>query len=290
MHTLHQAPATFEQAGTRWQLKTLLAACPWLRLTSLPGLCQLLQRLEVHWKRARAHVHSPDPDYLAKLQSVRVNLWPLDLERYVFVFEDEFTFYRQPSLAQAYEKAGKDQPLAELGWKGNYTWRIAATLNAYTGQVTYASHKHFNLPTLVAFYQQVTKVYADRQEVRMAQDNWTLHFHPDVRTALQPQPWLWPFYVPANWPTEPTPAAKPLNLPIRILSLPTYASWTNPIEKLWRLLQQEVLHLHRFEDDWAALKQAVTTFLDQFAQASPALLRYVGLQDPAKLYRALFSS
>ncbi|MCB9133835.1 MAG: transposase [Anaerolineales bacterium] len=287
---MHQAPATFEQPGTRWQLKTLLAACPWLRLTSLPGLGQLLRRLEVHWKRARAHVHSPDPDYIAKLQSVRVNLYPLDLERYVFVFEDEFTFYRQPTLASTYEKAGKEQPLAELGWKGNYTWRIAAALNAYTGQVTYASRKHFSLPNLVAFYQQVTERYATCQEVRMAQDNWTVHFHPDVRAALQPQAWAWPFHLPANWPTAPTPAAKRLNLPLRLLSLPTYASWTNPIEKLWRLLQQEVLHLHRFGDDWAALKQAVTTFLDQFAQGSTALLRYVGLQDPAKLYRALFSS
>jgi len=32
----------------------------------------------------------------------------------VVIFEDEFTLYRHPSLAQAYEKAGKSQILAEL--------------------------------------------------------------------------------------------------------------------------------------------------------------------------------
>jgi hypothetical protein len=62
-----------------------------------------------------------------------------------------------------------------------------------------------------------------------------------------------------------------------MLCLPTYASWCNPIEKLWRWLEQDILHLHRLSDDWAALKQAVACFLDGFADQSLELLRYVGL-------------
>ena len=42
-------------------------------------------------------------------------------------------------------------------------------------------------------------------------------------------------------------------------------------------LSQEVLHLHRLSDAWAALKQRVETFLEQFIDGSMALLRYVGL-------------
>jgi len=30
-------------------------------------------------------------------------------------------------------------------------------------------------------------------------------------------------------------------LPIQIVQLPTYASWTNPIEKLWRKLKAEMV-------------------------------------------------
>jgi hypothetical protein len=45
--------------------------------------------------------------------------------------------------------------------------------------------------------------------------------------------------------------------------------------------------LHRFEDDWDATKQAVSSFLDQFTHGSSDLLRYVGLQEPAKIYRSL---
>jgi hypothetical protein len=289
-HTLHRSPQHLGQPGSRWKLATLLAANDWLNLHTLPGLWQLLWRLKVHWKRARQHVHSPDPDYVAKLRSVRVNVLQVgpDPERVVFVFEDELTFYRQPSLAYAYAPAGKEQPLAELGWKANYDWRIAASLNAWTGQVLYSQGKHFDIPHLVGFYQHVHEHHPTAQLIQMAQDNWPVHFHPDVRAALQPQTWPWDLHLPANWPSEASLKALRLDLPIQLLPLPTYASWTNPIEKLWRLLKQEVLHLHAYADDWPGLKRAVIDFLDQFATGSRELLRYVGLSDPTKLYRSLF--
>lgn len=61
----------------------------------------------------------------------------------------------------------------------------------------------------------------------------------------------------------------------------------NPIEKLWRWLCQEVLHLHRLADAWEELQGAVDRFLERFAQGgSPyclALLRYVGLSPTTNL-------
>jgi transposase len=67
---------------------------------------------------------------------------------------------------------------------------------------------------------------------------------------------------------------------VRLLRLPTYAPWTNPIEKVWRKLKQEVLHQHDFGDDWAGLQQAVQGWL---AWAAPAdLLRYTGLRPRRK--------
>jgi len=105
--------------------------------------------------------------------------------------------HRQPSLAGAYEVVGSTQPLAELGWKSNYEWRIAATLNALTGQVTFAQTKVFDIPHLVRFNQQVVDTYPGL-EIQMAQDNWPVHFHPDVRAALQPQEWKWAFHLPKN--------------------------------------------------------------------------------------------
>jgi len=66
---------------------------------------------------------------------------------------------------------------------------------------------------------------------------------------LQAQHFQFPIHVPSNWPDEPSSKAKrevekrkakgnakDEKLPIKILQLPTYASWANPIEKLWRCL------------------------------------------------------
>jgi hypothetical protein len=284
---LHQSPKTYGQKGTRWKLSSLLAACKWLRLGTLQGLWQLLRRLKIHWKRAREHVHSPDPDYVEKLHSIRCHLLEAG-DGKVFLFQDEFTFYRHPSLAWAYELAGKTQPLAELGWKGNYFFRISATLDAWTGKVVYEMKQKFRLSTMVKFYQKVATAYPQADEIGMAQDNWPVHFHPDVLAALHPQELLWPVRIPGNWPTQPSSRAKRLNLPISVFPLPTYASWNNPIEKLWRLLKQDVLHLHNFADDWSAQKSAVAEFLDQFAEGSNDLLRYVGLANPLKIYLPVF--
>lgn len=83
--------------------------------------------------------------------------------------------------------------------------------------------------------------------------------------------------MPPNWPNQPRPRAISDNLPIQLVFLPTYSSWLNPIEKLWRWLRQDVLHLHRLSDDWQGVKQAVWDFIAQFTSGSSELLHYVGL-------------
>ena len=54
-------------------------------------------------------------------------------------------------------------------------------------------------------------------------------------------------------------------------------AYCNPIEKLWRKLKQEVLHLHRLAGDLATLRTLVKEVLPQFASGPSDLLRYVGL-------------
>jgi len=260
-----------------------------LTLHSLPGLSRLFQRLKISWKRARHHVHSPDPAYRAKLQDVGVAVRRVqaDPQAGVLLFEDEFTLYRHPGLAQAFAPAGHAQPLAELGYKGNYTWRIAAALNVWTGELVYQHARVMDVTRLLLFYRKLTRAYPG-QTLRLVQDNWPVHHHPDRLAALQEPALPYGSHAPPNWSRNPARPVEHLQLPIRILALPTYASWTNPIEKLWRWLKQEVLHLHRFADDWPGLKQRVLAILDGFRTGSTDLLRYVGLQDPLRLYQALF--
>ncbi len=287
---IHQRPDQFGLQQTRWTLAAILQVCNWLRVKTLPGTYQVLRRLKICRKRGRGHLHSPDVDYVGKLREIwlQVRSVKVNPEKQVLLFSDEFTFYRQPSLSYDYERAGHRQPLAELGHRSNLTWRIAAALNAWTGQTTYAGHSHFTIKLLVDFYQQLAQTYPWAEVVYLVVDNWPVHFHPDVLAAFHNPATVWPLKRPANWPDQPSKQARHLDLPIQLLPLPTYAPWNNPIEKLWRLLKQDVLHLHRLEDDWDSLKLRVNRELEKFTKPSVDLLRYVGLQDPLRLYHALF--
>jgi hypothetical protein len=49
------------------------------------------------------------------------------------------------------------------------------------------------------------------------------------------------------------------------------------IERLWRWLKQEVLHLHPFAGNRKKLKRGVRSFLERFTEGSEALLNYTGV-------------
>lgn len=276
---VRREPRWLGHPQSRWSLETILATCDWLNLKTLSGLSHLLKRLGISFKRARSYVHSPDPDYEAKVNYLTLCRMRAGYEpqRYVFLYLDEVTYTRQPTLERAYEATGHQQAFAYRSYKADTQFRGIGALNATTGQVTYRQHHKITLQHLSDFYAAICADYPDAETIYVAQDNWPVHVHPDVVARLQPQrsP-FWPI-VPANWPQEARASAVQADLPIQMLFLPTYASWLNPIEKLWRWLRQDVLHLHRLSDNWQALKQAVLDFMQPFVAGSIELLHYVGL-------------
>lgn len=276
---LHQAPENFQQKGSRWSLESLLSHCEWLQLHSRSGLCRLLKRVGIRYKRARDYLHSPDRDYAAKVAYIQ-HCWQLardEPQRYILLYLDEFAFERQPTLSHAYEAQGQHCPLAYRSQRSNTQCRGLGALNALTGQVLYLQRTHITTAVLSAFYAQMATAYPQADTIFVVQDNWPVHVHPDVLARLQAQrsP-FWP-HVPDNWPTQPSRRAVHDTLPIQFCFLPTYSPWLNPIEKLWRWVRQQVLHLHRLSDDWERLKQLVLDFIAQFHLGSLPLLHYVGL-------------
>ncbi len=201
-------------------------------------------------------IDSPDPNYARKwkaiLQAFReaVN-YP---DEVVLVFLDEFSYYRQPTLACAYHSTGKTLPYAFQVARSNTRTRLLAVLNGLTGKVTYLQRSKIGSLALQDFYRQLRADYPGAKRIYVVQDNWPVHKLPEVLQALQDQ--------------DLTP-----------LFLPTYASWLNPIEKLWRWLKQDLLHLHTLANDLETLRTQVRAFLDAFASGSDPLLRYVGLLD-----------
>lgn len=283
MQVVRRAPQHFGQRASRWTLGRLLASCEWLRLKSLAGLWQLLERVGLRWKGSRQHVHSPDPNYLAKQAEIARLVSEVESSdgQSLLFYLDEVTIYRQPTLAHAWEEKGQSQAKAERSHQSDTTTRIVAALNHQSGQVTYLRSSKIGLTQLVEFYQTLRATYPQAKRLYLVQDNWPVHFHPDLLIALENQATPFALKVPPNWPTKASGlAAKKwgeLKLPLQIVVLPTYASWLNPIEKLWRYLKQEVVHLHPLANDLAKLRSELDHFLDRFALGSKLLLRYVGL-------------
>ena len=145
----------------------------------------------------------------------------------------------------------------------NRQWRLIGALNALTGQVNYLDNYIVGRRQVGQLYQRFDQAYPLAQRIYIVQDNWSIHTNTDVLSVLTSLPRL------------------------ETVSLPTYAHWLNPIEKLWRWLRQDVLRLHQWSDDWPTWLSQVHAFLDQFALGSPDLLRYVGLLSDGKLATAL---
>jgi transposase len=291
LHTVRREPSTFGKSRSRWSLSYIADVCKWLQVNTPSGMSQLLKRLGISYKRGRSYVHSPDLYYQQKMDVIAqclMKAWYTP-EKYVLLYQDEFTIYRQPTVDRDYEQMGKFQPLARRSHYSDTEFRGIGSLNAVTGQVTYHQTSKTNIRQLTIFYEMVVQDCLE-SPIYMVQDNWPVHFHPDLLIHLQPQRFQFPVNVPGNWPSEPSAKAmryaekreaerkaKFKKLPIKILQLPTYASWANPIEKLWRWVRQSVIHLHRLSDKWDILKQRIRDFILSFRNGSNELLRYVGL-------------
>lgn len=253
-HLLHQSPRQHGIDVTRWRLVDVGRVLSWLTNRSLPGIYKVLKRLGFSRKQAQAFIRSPDAAYALKWRAILAAYQDAveHPERAVLLFGDELTYWRRPAVRAMHQRRGQRQCRVYDRPGANTQTRIVAVVNACTGQVTYRQRSHVGRFELVAFYEQVRQDYPTVPRLYLVLDNWPTHKHPLVLEAAQ-------------------------HHALHLLFLPTYASWLNPIEKLWRWLRQDVLHCHPFADDLAQLRQAVTRWLDRFRSGSHYLLFFIGL-------------
>jgi transposase len=274
LETLHAGPGeaarqevmvgTSGPTPSRWTLRTVRVSVEWLSGYSLSGVWRVLHGCGLGWHTARARLFSPDPDYRSKVRRLHrcLRAAARQPERVVALFLDEFGYRRWPEVAPTW---GLERAVAQRAGN-NQQWRTIGALNALTGQVSYLDGYIVGRQQVMQFYAQLDHTYPGVDLLYVIQDNWNIHTHPEVLTALARYPRIQPVW------------------------LPTYAPWLNPIEKLWRWLRQDVLKLHRWVAAWPQVKQRVRDFLAQFAQGSQELLHYVGLAGEGKLATVINTS
>jgi len=184
-------------------------------------------------------------------------------ERYpgavVALFQDEASFYRQPSQGWLWAWAGRKQPRMPWSHRSNTLVRAAGCINAVTGATHVLQAKRIDVPHLIQSYRELLAMYPDALMIYLIQDNWPVHAHEKVKQFLAQHPRL------------------------QVLFLPTYAPRLNPVEKLWRWVRQTLCHAHRFCDDFTQFKTHLRACFDQAATIPDHMRRYCGL-DRSKIY------
>jgi len=177
----------------------------------------------------------------------------------VIWFEDEASFYRNPSLSQMWAPEGHRQPHARGHAGTNAAWRMAAGLDPVHGRLSYRRYKRIDAPGIGEFYAELARAAAVADRVYLVMDNWPVHKHPNALRAVAQDP------------------------RVHILWLPTYAPWLNPAEKVWKWVRQHFVHMHEDAADFALLGEDLLRTMGRAGADTAALLRYTGT-GKSKLY------
>jgi transposase len=239
---------------------------PFLHGYSLPGVSLWLRGVGIKLRQGRPQYYSPDPLYEQKEGML---LWALHevsshpKERVGLLLDEiSYTRWPQPSFNWC-KQAPAPRPLADRKKSKYQRYRVVGALNAISGQVDVLQGSHISGEVFSRFLHQLDAAYPEAKTIYLVWDNWPVHSCDVVQATLSQLPRM------------------------QVISLPTYAPWLNPAEKLWRKFRQEVDYLHPLADDWKGLRERVQQFFDQFAQGSVDLLHYVGLLGTGKLASAL---
>ena len=252
---LRQSPRERGFERSRWRLQDLLTVVSQrLGISSISGLWRICQRLGIVYRRGWEFWTSPDPFAVEKLAWIEEVCQQAveDPARVVVLWMDELTVYLSPSTAPTWDTQAGRAAKAHQATSDETYRRIVATLDHTSGQVRYHLRQKVGKQALCQFYPYLRQQYPDAERLYVIQDCCPTHFLDEVKQAAED----------AN---------------ITMVPLPTYSSWRNYIEQLWRWLKQDVIHMHPWSGQWHLLEDAIRRFLNQFRQPNARLLHYVGL-------------
>jgi transposase len=251
-------------APRRGPLRPLRVSVEGLTEYTWSGVWRVLPTCGLGIHASCARWFSPDPAYRRKVRRLPrcLRAAARHPDTVVALFWDECGYQRWPAVAPTW---GLEAAVAQRAGTTQH-WRTIGALNAVTGQVHSLAGSSVGRQQVSAFYAPLARASPAADRLYVIHDNWNIHTHPDVLTALDRSPRIKPVW------------------------LPTYAPWLNPIEKLWRGVRQDGLKMPRWVEDWPRVKHRVHDFLAQFAHGSPDLLRYVGLVGKGKLATVINTS
>jgi transposase len=225
--TLH-TPVDFGFVRSRWTCATVAVL---LRedhgvQVSRETIRRWLHQEGLVYRRPRPVLGPQDPQRARKLQQIRALLHSLPASE-VAVFEDEVDVNTNPKIGAMWMRRGQQ---AEVVTPGTNDKRyLAGSLNWRTGQlVLSAPGRRRNGDLFVEHLDDLRRRYRRYRVIHVICDNARFH---DAQRCRKVRDYL------AQWGHR-----------IQLHYLPTYAPETNPIERVWWHLHEEITRNHRCKD------------------------------------------
>jgi DDE superfamily endonuclease len=177
-----------------------------------------------------------------------------DPTRVVLLYLDEHLVGRYPTLARCYSSTGAPGMLARQYAGYNSMLRIIGCLDAGSGAVLAKRSGSVTVDNFLKFLQRVEEQYPEAEVIYIALDNWSVHSNERVPPALQAR-----------------------QSKIQLLFQPTYAPWTNPMEKVWLRFTEDVSHMHPHWHKWQPWRLRIDDWIAQVRPASQAMVQATGV-------------
>jgi len=217
-----KTPEDFGYFRTRWSCETLAEVLAWHAKvrTSAESVRRGLKRLGFVWRRPRPVVGPRDPDHVRKMRKLREFLAALPPNE-VAVFQDEVDVHLNPKIGSMWMRRGEQ---AEVRTPGNNDKRhLAGSLVWRTGTLIVSPpSRRRNAELFVAHLDDLRRRMRGYTKVHVICDNAAFHRSKKVIAYLK------------EWGHR-----------IVLHYLPRYAPETNPIERVWWRLHEDLTRNHR---------------------------------------------
>lgn len=223
-----QSPRDFGFYRSRWTCATiviLLKEDHGVRV-SRETVRRRLHDEELVWRRPRPVLGPKDPQRSQKLRKIRALLRDLPANE-MAVFEDEVDVNTNPKIGSMWMRRGQQ---AEVVTPGTNTKRyLAGSMNWRTGEVILSDPGWSrNADLFLAHLDDLRRRFRRYQRIHVICDNAIFH-KPDRCKKVQEYMAKWGHRIVLHF-------------------LPTYAPETNPIERVWWHLHEEITRNHRCRD------------------------------------------
>jgi putative transposase len=219
-----RSPRDFGFLRSRWTCATA-AVLLWSSFqvaVSRETVRRWLRRADLVWRRPRPVVRRQDPDRESKLEALRQLLANLPADE-VAVFQDEVDIHLNPKIGSMWMRRGQQAEVATPG--DNDKRHLAGSMNWRTGALWTTAGTKRDGALFVRHLDDLRRRLRRYRVIHVICDNARFH-RPETCKRLQEYLEVWGHRIVLHY-------------------LPLYAPETNPVERVWWHLHDEITRNHQ---------------------------------------------